>query len=111
MTDKTTSQVLAEARAASEAKSLEIWERDGKRDCGSCGSAIMYLDRRSKLAKIALAEGYAYDGGDISVKHFLADGVRSQNADIWQDSMRAFRQVLIDNGFEKAIKKFWTYID
>ncbi len=104
-------EVLELAKAASIAKSLEIWERDGKRDCGSCGSAIMYLDRRSKLARVALAEGYAYDGGDISVKRFVGEGIASQNADIDQDSMRAFRQVLIDNGYEKAIKKFWTYID
>lgn len=41
----------------------------------------------------------------------LPPEVRSQNADIWQDSMQAFRKVLIEAGLEKAIKKFWTYID
>ena len=104
-------EILETAKAASIAKSLEIWERDGKQDRGSCGGAIMYLDRRSKLAKIALEYGYAYNGSDVTVKGFIGEGVRSQNADIYQDSMRAFRQVLIDNGCEKAIKKFWTYID
>jgi hypothetical protein len=106
------SEVLAAAKAASIAKSLALWERDEKQDCGSCGSAVMLLDARSKLAKVAIAEGYATkSGGDVYVTHFIGEGVRSQNADIWQDSMRAFREVLIANGYEKAIKKFWTYID
>lgn len=108
----TISEVLAAAKAASIAKSLEIWERDGKRDCGSCGSAIMYLDARSKLAKVAIAEGYAHQScGEISVNHCLGEGIRSQNADIPQDSLRAFKKVLEENGYAKAIKKFWTYVD
>lgn len=107
----TPTEVLALAKQASISKSLEIWERDGKRDRGSCGSAIMYLDRRSQLAKVALAEGYAYDGGDISVKRFVGEGIASQNADIDQEAMRAFKQVLEANGYGKAIKRFWTYID
>lgn len=107
----TPSEVLKLAKEAAFAKSLEIWERDGKRDCGSCGGAIMYLDRRSKLAKVALAEGYAYDGGDVTVTDYVAPGIASQNADIPQDALRAFKRVLEENGFGKAIKKFWTYVD
>ena len=45
------------------------------------------------------------------MKHFIPEGLCSQNADIYQDSMSAFRDVLIAHGFGKAIKKFWTYID
>lgn len=104
--------VLEQAKAASIAKSLEIWKRDNEQDRGSCGAAILYLDRRSKLAKVALANGFAYDGsGDISVNRFIGEGVRSQNADIYQDAMKAFKDVLEANGYGKAIKKFWTYID
>lgn len=107
------SEVLKLAKETAVATSLAVYERDGKRDCGSCGGAIMYLDKRSKLAKVAIAEGYAYDGGDVSLNResYMADGIRSQNADIPQDAMREFRRVLIANGYEKAIKKFWTYVD
>jgi hypothetical protein len=104
-------EVLTLARTAAEAKALAIWDRDGKEDRGSCGSAIMYLKGNTKLAKEAIAHGFASAGGDISVKHFIPAGVCSQSADIYQDSMSAFREVLIAYGHEKAIKKFWTYID
>lgn len=105
-------EVLEQAKAASIAKSLEIWKRDNERDCGSCGAAILYLDSRTNLAKVALENGFAWNGsGDISVNRFIGEGVRSQNADIYQDSMRAFKDVLEANGYGKAIKKFWTYID
>jgi hypothetical protein len=108
----TIEQVLEQAKQASIAKSLEIWERDGKQDCGSCGGAIMYLDSRTKLAKIAVATGYARDAsGDIAVNQFLGEGVCTQNADIYQDSMYAFKQVLEANGYGKAIKRFWDYVD
>lgn len=109
---KTPLEVPELAKAASLAKSLEIWKRDEERDCGSCGGAIMFLDARSKLAKVAVAEGFACgNAGDIAVKGFIAPEVRSQNADISQDAMRAFKKVLEENGYAKAIKKFWTYID
>jgi hypothetical protein len=108
--NKSPLEVLEMAKAASIAKSLEIWNRDEQRDCGSCGGAVMFLDKRSKLAKVAVAEGFAW-GDDVAVKRFIADGVRSQNADIFQDSARAFKRVLEENGYANAIKKFWTYID
>lgn len=105
-------QALQSARAAALAKSQAIWERDERQDRGSCGGAILYLDARSKLAKVAVAEGFASKcSGDISVNANIAEGVRSQNADIWQDSMRAFKNELEAAGYGKAIKKFWTYID
>jgi hypothetical protein len=106
-------QALKAARAAALAKSRAIWERDGKQDRGSCGGAILKLDARSKLAKVAVAEGFASkeSGSDIYVNSNIAEGVHSQNADIWQDSMRAFRDVIEAAGYAKAIKKFWTYID
>jgi hypothetical protein len=71
----------------------------------------MFLKGNTKLAKEAVALGFARAGGDISVNHFIPTGIRSQNADIYQDSMSAFREVLIAHGHGKAIKKFWTYID
>src|SRR4051812_46969824 len=105
-------EALKAAREVALAKSLAIWERDERQDRGSCGSAILYLDARSKLAKVALAEGFAQNlSGNISVKQNIAEGVRSQNADIYQDSMRAFLQSLEAAGYGKAVKKFWTYID
>lgn len=105
-------EVLNRAKQAAEAEALRIWERDGKIDCGSCGNAVMLLDKRSKLTKAAIAGGFAWsNGGDVFVKGFVPDCVKSQNADISQGAARAFRQVLIDAGYEKSIKKFWTYID
>jgi hypothetical protein len=106
-------QALQSARAAALAKSAEIWERDQRQDRGSCGGAILKLDARSKLAKVAVAEGFASkdSGTDIYVNSNIAEGVRSQNADIWQDSMRAFRDTIVAAGYGKAVKKFWTYID
>jgi hypothetical protein len=105
-------QALQSAREAALAKSLAIWERDEKQDRGSCGSAVMMLDARSKLAKVAIAEGFAFRSGkDVFVNSNIAEGVRSQNADIWQGSMRAFKDVIEAAGYAKAVKKFWTYID
>jgi hypothetical protein len=105
-------QALQAARDAALKKSLALWERDERQDRGSCGGAIMKLDARSKLAKVALANGFASQmGSDIFVNSNIAEGVRSQNADIWQDSMRAFKNTLEAAGYGKAIKKFWTYID
>lgn len=105
-------EILERAKAAAEAKSQAIWERDNKQDCGSCGSAVFMLDRRTALAKLAVEKGFANKlGGDIYVKDCLAEGIRSQNADIYQGAAREFRRVLIEAGQEKAIKKFWTYID
>jgi hypothetical protein len=105
-------QALQAAREAALAKSAAIWERDERQDRGSCGGAILMLDGRSKLAKVAVAEGFAYkSGSDIFVNSNIAEGVRSQNADIWQDSMRAFRSAIEAAGYAKAVKKFWTYID
>jgi hypothetical protein len=105
-------ETLEQAKAAALAKSQEIWDRDEHQDRGSCGGAVMMLDARTKLAKLAIEKGLAWGSGkDVYVNVILAEGVRSQNADIYQDSARAFRKVLIDAGFEKAIKKFWTYID
>jgi hypothetical protein len=105
-------QTLQSAREAALAKSLAIWERDQKQDRGSCGGAILMLDARSKLAKVAVAEGFASKSGtDIYVNSNIAEGVCSQNADIWQDSMRAFRSSIEAAGYAKAVKKFWTYID
>ena len=108
---KTIAQVLTEAREAAEAKAWSLWVRDEMQDRGSCGGAIMYLKANTRLAKEAVALGFASSGGDVSVNYFIPAVVRTQNADIYQDSMSAFRQVLIDNGYGKAIKKFWTYID
>lgn len=105
-------EVLADAKQAAFLKARSVWENDGKIDCGSCGSAIMLLKGNTKVAKAAILYGMAYArAGDVYVKHFIPDEVRSQNAAIYQDSMQAFRDVLIANGHEKAIKKFWTYID
>ena len=105
-------EVLQAAREAALKKSLELWERDKQIDRGSCGGAIMQLDARSKLAKVAVANGFANKSGrDLFVNSNIAEGVRSQNSDIWQDSMRAFKQSLEAAGYGRTIKKFWTYID
>lgn len=105
-------EILNAAQKAAFAKSLEIWERDEKQDRGSCGGAMLQLDGRSKLAKVAVAEGFAYQSGrEIFVKSQIAEGVRSQNADIWQGAMAAFRQEIEAAGYGKAVKRYWSYID
>jgi hypothetical protein len=104
---------LAALKAATEAASTEalrLWERDGKEDRGSCGSACMSLKMSTKLGKAAVANGYT-TGPDGYVAIKMPEGIQSQNADIWQGWMIAFRRSLIAAGYESAISKFWTYID
>jgi hypothetical protein len=103
---------LQAAREASLATSLEIWEQQGRKDSGACGGAIMLLDGRSKLAKVALANGFARDvGGDIFVNNAIANGVNSQSGYLYKESLRSFRGVIEAAGYGKSVKKFWTYID
>ena len=88
---------------------LAVWIRDGKVDRGSCGGSVMILDRRSKLAKAAVARGIAYKEGMVIL--LPPAGIQSQNADVWQALYGAFRDSLEAYGFGPAIKKFWNYID
>lgn len=105
-------EVLEAAKEAAIAKSAEIWERDGKQDCGSCGGAVLMLKGGRKFSKLAIQTGLAEDmGGRIFVSVPLAPGIKSQNADIYQGAARAFRDVIVAGGYGEAIKKFWTYID
>lgn len=101
--------VLVAAKTAADVKALELWERDGKEDRGSCGSACMQLKLNTKLAKEAIGRAFASKDGFVTID--LPEGIRTQNADIYQGWMRAFREVLVANGYESAIKRFWTYID
>ena len=104
--------ILNVAKAAAIAEANRIWVRDEMRDCGSCGGAILELDGRTKLAKIAVQLGIADKRSDgIYVPAIVPDGIRSQNADIPQGSMYAFKKVLEENGCGNAIKRFWTYVD
>jgi hypothetical protein len=91
---KTVSQILQEAVDAHHRKAAELWERDGRRDCGSCGGACLYLDKRSTVCRAGTAMGLV-DGNSGAVLIRLPDGIRTQNADVYQDSLRAFRDVLI----------------
>jgi hypothetical protein len=103
-------EALRAAKAAGDAEALRIWERDEKQDRGSCGDAMLEFDKRSKLFKAAVASG-EFRFSDAFVVLPLPEGIRSQNADIYQGQKRAFRNKLIELGYEKAIKRFWTYID
>lgn len=108
----TITEVLTAAKEASIAKSWAVWEANGKRDCGSCGGVCMYLKSNTKLAKEAVAMGIAYNSGTQTVvNQMIAEGIASQNEAIPQSAMAAFKAVLIANGFEKAISKYWTYVD
>ena len=100
---------LDDALLAGERAALATWIRDGKRDRGSCGGAVLILDGRSKLAKTAIARGIGYNDGMIVLP--LPADIQSQNADIPQAQYAAFRESLEVAGFGPAIKKFWTYID
>jgi hypothetical protein len=72
----------------------------------------MTLDGRSKLAKVALANGFAYGGGSsIIANDCLAEGISTQSGYLRGESLRAFKDALVAAGYGKAIKKFWTYID
>lgn len=101
---------LTAALAAGKAEALRIWDRDEHQDRGSCGGAMLELDKRSKLYKIAKESGLI-DFSDAFVCIPLPEGVRSQNADISQGQMAAFRKALETAGYGKAIKRYWTYID
>ncbi len=102
---KSPSEVLQLAKEASLAKSLEIWKRDEMRDCGSCGGAIMFLDARSKLAKVAIAEGYAYNNTDDRDKQALAvvhrDAFIRRKAALSkaQREMTALKKTITEDGF------------
>lgn len=87
------------------------FERDGKVDCGSCGNFMLLFDARSRLTKLAIERGLASTGDEPYLQLSMPDGIRTQNADVYQNAGRAFRNSLIANGYEKAIRKFWTYID
>lgn len=108
----TISEVLTAAKEASIAKSLAVWEVNGKKDMGSCGGVCMYLKSNTKLAKEAVAMGIARkSGAETIVNQMIGEGIMSQNEAIPQSAMAAFKAVLIANGFEKAISKYWTYVD
>lgn len=102
---------LKAAMAAGDAEANRLWERDGKIDCGSCGSACLSLKGGTKLFKAAATIPALMMGSDGYIVGKLPEGIRSQNADIRQGWYIAFRQSLIAAGYEAAIKKFWTYID
>jgi hypothetical protein len=101
--------IINQAKAAGEAAALAVWDRDQHQDRGSCGGAMLSLKKNTKLFKAAKAAGLI--SFDCYLGLPMPDGIASQNADIKQDQYRAFRKVLIEAGHEKAIAKFWTYID
>ena len=105
-------ETLTLAVLAAREKMLAVWHRNGEKDCGACGGAICQLDGRTVLANRALARGFAYQSGrEIFVMLQRPDTIHSQNADIDQEGMRAFRETLIAHGHANAIKKYWNYID
>lgn len=104
-------EVLTAAKAAGDAVALALWERDEHQDRGSCGGAMLELDGRSKLAKVARDMGILSGSTNFVSSGLLPEGIRTQNADIYQGHMRAFREKLIEAGYGKTIKRFWTYID
>jgi hypothetical protein len=106
----TPQEAIDAGKLAGDAAALAIWERDEKQDRGCCGGAMLELKRNTKLFKAAVAAGVAgkLDG---FVHLDMPAGIRSQNMDIPEAQYRAFRQKLIEAGYEKAIRRFWTYVD
>lgn len=100
----------AAVKAHHEAATAQF-ERDGKDDCGSCGNYMLLFDSRSRLTKVAIERGLASRGRDPYLRLGMPDGIRTQNADVYQNAGRAFRDSLIATGYGKAVRKFWTYID
>lgn len=108
----TLDQVLEAAAQASRDAAQAQWDRDGHKDCGSCGGAMMQLDSRTKIAKRAVELKLAYQSGkDIFVMAPEPEGIASQHGAIPQAAMRAFRETLVERGYASAVKKFWTYVD
>lgn len=105
-------RALLDAKAAGDAEANRLWERDGKEDRGTCGSACLSLKKGSRLYKALCASRVLETSGDGFIVGMLPDGPnRSQNADIRQGWYIMFRRSLIAAGYESAISKFWTYID
>lgn len=100
---------LIAAKAAGDSEALRVWKRDEEQDRGSCGGAMLELDKRSTLYKVAPEAGITLLDGFVALR--LPDGIRSQNMDIPEAQYRAFKKVIEDAGYGKAIKRFWTYVD
>lgn len=100
--------ILEAARKAGDKAAWAQFERDGKKDCGSCGGAMLALNRGSALYKAAAEMGLAGDG---YVRLRTPDGIRTQHMEVEVQQYRAFRQALVDAGCGGAVTKFWTYVD
>lgn len=104
--------LLADACKKADAAALAQWEADGKMDCGTCGGAMLQLDSRTVLAKLAIEAGLASKSGSaVYVSLKLPDGVRSQNMAIPVKQMEAFKAELIAQGAGTVIRRYWSYVD
>src|SRR4051812_32458854 len=106
----TEAKIIETAIEAGKVAALAVWARDEKMDRGSCGGAMLAMKRNTKLYKAALAAGIASNGCEF-IRLPMPEGVWSQNADIPQAQYRAFLAVIREAGLEKAVSRFWTYID
>lgn len=102
---------IAAAKKAADAAALRVWERDGKRDGGSCGGAMCEFYKRPKIVKELIAAGLADNRGDVWLQLRLPDEIRSQNADIPDAMHAAFLDVLRAAGYGDCIKRAWNYTD
>jgi antirestriction protein len=102
--------IIERAQEAFRAAALAQWKRDGKRDIGACGGAMLVLDGRSSVARQLLRSGLGLrvEGG-VSPSFVLPEEIRSQHAAIKEAAMRAARDVFEAAGVR--IAQFSTYVD
>ena len=86
-------QVLDAALAAYDAAALAQFERDGRKDCGSCGGYMLGYKGNSKFAKLMVNRGVGHSLGRGRV--YLAHRHRfpTQHMEVECAGARAFREV------------------
>ena len=104
-------EILAEAEAAFSKAANEAFDADGRRDVGTCGSYMLTIDARSKIARLAVKQGkgHNFGGGRGTSLSFRADGVASQAYHVWDAAQRAAADVLRSHNVR--IIKAYAWVD
>lgn len=86
----------------------EQYEKDGFKDCGTCGGMMLGYRGNTRFARALVATGRACRmGGKVYVGSALP--VATQHAEVEIKAMQAFMETARSRGIEPA--KWWTYVD
>jgi hypothetical protein len=106
----TEAEVLKLALAAYDDAARAQYEREGSRDCGACGGAMVGYSGNTRFAKAMQAAGVGFrTDGKVYLHSRLPEGVSTQSANVFQAGARAFRELAERWGHKPS--KYWTYID